>query len=69
VQKSNGRTRTKESTVLGGKYYVKSGTPIIALFPMIHWDTPMYGSDADEFRPDRMLDEEFDCRNRQFPNC
>ena len=59
----------KEDTVLGGKYYIKANTPIVALFAAVHRDPFVYGSDADDFRPDRMLDSEFERRNRQFPNC
>ena len=59
----------KEDTLLGGKYPVKAGTPIVALFPMIHRDPLAYGEDAEEFRPERMLDEEFERRNNAFPNC
>jgi cytochrome P450/NADPH-cytochrome P450 reductase len=59
----------KHDTVLGGKYPVKAGSPIVALFPMIHRDPIAYGEDAEEFRPERMLDEEFDRRNKEFPNC
>jgi cytochrome P450/NADPH-cytochrome P450 reductase len=35
----------------------------------IHRDPVAYGEDAEEFRPERMLDEEFDRRNKEFPNC
>jgi cytochrome P450/NADPH-cytochrome P450 reductase len=59
----------KEDTVLDGKYPVKAGSPIIALFSMIHRDPVAYGEDAEEFRPERMLDEEFERRNKEFPNC
>lgn len=59
----------KEDTTLGGKYAIKKGVPIIALLPMIHRDPVAYGEDAEEFRPERMLDEEFDRRNKEFPNC
>lgn len=59
----------KEDTTLGGQYRVKAKAPIIALFASVHRDRLVYGSDADEFRPDRMLDSEFEERNRQFPNC
>jgi cytochrome P450/NADPH-cytochrome P450 reductase len=59
----------KKDTVLGGKYPVKAGSPIVALFPMIHRDPLAYGEDAEEFRPERMLDEEFERRNNEFPNC
>ncbi|USP74599.1 uncharacterized protein yc1106_01873 [Curvularia clavata] len=59
----------KEDTTIGGKYAVKAGVPIVALFPMIHRDPAAYGEDAEEFRPERMLDEEFEQRNKEFPNC
>ncbi|KAF1937047.1 NADPH-cytochrome P450 reductase-like protein, partial [Clathrospora elynae] len=59
----------KEDTVIGGKYAVKAGVPLLALFPIIHRDPVAYGEDAEEFRPERMLDEEFDRRNKKFPNC
>jgi cytochrome P450/NADPH-cytochrome P450 reductase len=59
----------KEDTVLDGKYPVKAGSPIIALFSMIHRDPACYGNDADEFRPERLLDAEFERRNKEFPNC
>jgi cytochrome P450/NADPH-cytochrome P450 reductase len=59
----------KEDTVLDGKYPVKAGAPLVALFPMIHRDPVAYGEDAEEFRPERMLDEEFERRNTEFPNC
>jgi cytochrome P450/NADPH-cytochrome P450 reductase len=59
----------KEDTLLDGKYRVTKGTPIVALLPMIHRDPAAYGEDAEEFRPERMLDEEFERRNESFPNC
>jgi cytochrome P450/NADPH-cytochrome P450 reductase len=59
----------KKDTVLDGKYAVKAGAPIVALFPMVHRDPVAYGEDAEEFRPERMLDEEFERRNTEFPNC
>jgi cytochrome P450/NADPH-cytochrome P450 reductase len=59
----------KEDTILGGKYHIKAKAPIIALLPAIHRDHRVYGSDADAFRPERMLDKEFNQRNQDFPNC
>jgi cytochrome P450/NADPH-cytochrome P450 reductase len=58
-----------EDTTLGNKYHVKSGTPIIALPSMVHRDKIVYGDDAEEFQPTRMLDEAFRERNKRFPSC
>jgi cytochrome P450/NADPH-cytochrome P450 reductase len=43
----------------GGKFEVKKGQPIFAFLPSIHRDPAVWGSDADEFKPERMLDEPF----------
>jgi cytochrome P450/NADPH-cytochrome P450 reductase len=59
----------KEDTTLGGKYQIKANAPIIALFAAVHRDPRVYGSDANAFRPERMLDEHFHRRNVEFPNC
>ncbi|RAR07669.1 NADPH-cytochrome P450 reductase-like protein [Stemphylium lycopersici] len=59
----------KEDTTIGGKYAVKAGAPIAALLSMVHRDPAVYGEDAEDFCPERMLDEEFERRNKEFPNC
>ncbi|KAJ4296385.1 hypothetical protein N0V90_006430 [Kalmusia sp. IMI 367209] len=59
----------KEDTTLGGKYECKKGVPIVALLPKLHRDPLVWGEDAEEFRPERMLDEEFERRNNEFPHC
>lgn len=59
----------KQDTLIDNKYPIKAGDPIVALFPMIHRDPAVYGEDAEEFRPERMLDDEFERRNKEFPNC
>lgn len=61
--------QAKEDTIIGGKFSVQKGTPLTALFHKIHRDPLVYGEDAEEFKPERMLDEEFDRRNKEFPNC
>ncbi|KAK3114796.1 hypothetical protein LTR53_006530 [Teratosphaeriaceae sp. CCFEE 6253] len=43
----------------GGKYFVERGVPIIALLAQIQQDPAVYGDDAEEFKPERMLDENF----------
>lgn len=58
-----------EDTILGGKYYVKRGIPIVSLPSMVHRDKTVYGEHAADFRPVRMLDEAFRRRNKAFPNC
>ena len=50
---------------LGGQYTVYKGEPILALLPKIHRDPAVYGEDANEWKPERMLDENF---NKLPPN-
>ena len=45
--------------VIGGKYAVKKGEPLNVLLQAVHCDTSVYGPDANEWKPERMLDEEF----------
>src|SRR6266436_10027762 len=45
------------------------GEPIIAFLPKVHRDPVVYGEDAEAWRPERMLDAEFDRLNKEFPNC
>ncbi|KAI5248664.1 cytochrome P450 [Aureobasidium subglaciale] len=54
-----------EIDVIGGEYTVHKSQPIIALLPKIHRDPAVYGEDANEFKPERMLDENF---NKLPPN-
>lgn len=61
--------QAKEDTILGGKYECKKGVPIVAVLPKVHRDPVVWGEDAEEFRPERMLDEEFERRNNEYPNC
>ncbi|OCK76470.1 bifunctional P-450/NADPH-P450 reductase [Lepidopterella palustris CBS 459.81] len=58
-----------EDTIIGGKYRVFKGEPIIALLPKIHRDPLVYGEDSEHWRPERMLDAEFDRLQKEFPNC
>ncbi|KAH9204492.1 putative cytochrome P450 oxidoreductase OrdA-like protein [Leptodontidium sp. 2 PMI_412] len=48
-----------EYVSLGGKYQIRKGQTIVALLPAIHRDPAVFGSDAEAFRPERMLDEPF----------
>lgn len=51
--------KTKGPADLGG-YSVDEGVPVSAILGKIHRDKSVYGEDADEFRPERMLDEPFE---------
>ncbi|KAL7941946.1 cytochrome P450 [Trichoderma barbatum] len=46
-------------TVLGGKYFIKKGQMVSGIWRHFHRDPKVWGEDADEFRPERMLDAEF----------
>jgi cytochrome P450 / NADPH-cytochrome P450 reductase len=58
----------KEDTLIGGKYFVNKGEPIISLLGKAHLDPVVYGEDAADFKPERMLDENFERIQREFPN-
>lgn len=58
-----------EDTLLDGKYRVKKGEPIAAIFSRSHLDPAVYGEDASEFKPERMLDKNFERLQKEFPNC
>lgn len=51
--------------IVGGKYHVEKGTPIAIVLPKLHRDPAVYGEDAEEWKPERMLDENF---NKLPPN-
>lgn len=55
------RSGTKEDPVTlgGGKYIVKPGSKISSVLTKIQRDPKVYGEDAENFRPERMLDEHF----------
>jgi cytochrome P450/NADPH-cytochrome P450 reductase len=41
--------------MLGGKYKVQAGTPIIIALRALHVDEAVWGDDGDKFRPERFL--------------
>ncbi|KAJ7077036.1 cytochrome P450 [Mycena epipterygia] len=54
-------TSSVEDTTIGGsKYALKKGDRILLLFWEIHRDPAVWGSDAEEFRPEQMLDGKFE---------
>ncbi|KAH7367976.1 bifunctional P-450:NADPH-P450 reductase [Plectosphaerella cucumerina] len=59
----------REDTLLAGKYRVAAGETIINLLASSHLDPAVYGDDAHEFKPERMLDAEFERRGKEFPDC
>lgn len=46
-------------TVIGGKYLIKKGQTVSGIWRHFHRDPDVWGADADEFRPERMLDVNF----------
>ncbi|KAK1580158.1 cytochrome P450 [Colletotrichum navitas] len=58
----------KEETLIAGKYRVKKGEPLVAVLGKAHVDPVVYGDDAKEFKPERMLDENFERIQKEFPN-
>ncbi|RMZ87908.1 hypothetical protein DV736_g4861, partial [Chaetothyriales sp. CBS 134916] len=46
-------------TVLAGKYYIPPGASISALLTAVGRDPAVFGTDADEFKPERMYGENF----------
>lgn len=62
----------KVDEVIGGEYFVKAGTPIACFLGRIFTDPDVYGDDALEFKPERMMDDKFaklpDCAWKPFGN-
>ncbi|KAL6298881.1 cytochrome P450 [Sparassis latifolia] len=49
-----------EDTTLGGKYAVEKGATVVVNVIVVHRDPRVWGDDANEFRPERMLDGKFE---------
>jgi cytochrome P450/NADPH-cytochrome P450 reductase len=57
-----------EDTLLAGKYAIKKGEAVVNLLAKSHIDPQVFGNDATEFKPERMLDEPFEKMNQEFPD-
>ncbi|KAJ7601926.1 fatty acid hydroxylase [Mycena polygramma] len=55
-----GVTPIQDTTIGGGKYFVKAGTTILVHVWNMHRDPAVWGEDAEEFRPERLLDGKFE---------
>ncbi|KAH8743754.1 cytochrome P450 [Diaporthe sp. PMI_573] len=55
--------------VLAGKYAIKAGAQVVCFLAMSHQDPEVYGPKAEEFDPEKMLDENFTRIQQEFPHC
>ncbi|KAI0768383.1 cytochrome P450 [Irpex lacteus] len=50
----------EDTTIGNGKYFIKKGQQVVILFNGVHKDKAVWGEDAEEFKPERMLDGKFE---------
>ncbi|KAL7893569.1 cytochrome P450 [Trichoderma sp. TUCIM 5745] len=62
------REATKDE-VIGGKYRVKASEQLVCLLAKSHLDPKVFGDTANEFEPERMMEENFDRLMKEFPHC
>ncbi|KAJ3487812.1 hypothetical protein NLI96_g3280 [Meripilus lineatus] len=53
-------TSTEDQVIGNGKYFIEKGTTVAANAWTIQRDTHVWGDDAEEFKPERMLNGKFD---------
>lgn len=58
-----------DDQVVGGKYLIKKNEIVALLLSKSHLDPAVFGDTANDFEPERMLDENFDRLTKEFPNC
>lgn len=54
------RPGIENPTLGGGKYAIGKDESILCLLPKLHRDPKVFGDDAEEFKPERMLDGNFE---------
>ncbi|KAJ4004770.1 hypothetical protein NW766_011504 [Fusarium irregulare] len=50
----------EKDEIIGGKYAVPAGEPLLIFLHLIHRDPAVWGPDAEDFKPERMADEYFE---------
>ncbi|KAI0346151.1 cytochrome P450 [Trametopsis cervina] len=50
----------EDTTIGGGKYFVPKGRVVVVHLEKVQRDRSVYGEDADEFRPERLMDGKFE---------
>jgi cytochrome P450/NADPH-cytochrome P450 reductase len=50
----------EKDEIIGGQYSVAANEPLLCFLHLVHRDPKVWGSDAEEFRPERMADEFFE---------
>lgn len=50
----------EDTTLANGKYFIPAGQAIVIHSGQAHRDPSVWGEDAEEFRPERMLDGKFE---------
>lgn len=51
--------RAKQDEIIGGKYHITKDMALVSFLMAIHQDPAVYGEDAQQFRPERMMNEPF----------